>query len=125
MNPRIEAWLKKADSDLKSAKGLLELDLLDTSVYHTQQCTEKALKAFVIYKTRSFTKTHDLRKLLEVCVNIDKDFIQFKEYVSELNPYAEEFRYPGDHLLPEKQEVEEAIKMAKEIFEFTKDKLKD
>ncbi|MCK8825543.1 HEPN domain-containing protein [Fuchsiella alkaliacetigena] len=115
--------MKKAENDLKSAKGLLNLDLFDTSVYHAQQCAEKALKAFIIYKTKSFSKTHDLTKLIKVCNDIDNEFYQFKEHAKELTPYAVEYRYPGDHLMPEKEEVEEAIELAEEIFVFTKSKL--
>lgn len=66
-----------------------------------------------------------MRRLLEVCVDIDNEFGQFKEYASELTPYAEEFRYPGDHLTPKKIEVREAIEMAEEIFKFVKNKLSE
>ncbi|MCF7799915.1 HEPN domain-containing protein [Candidatus Babeliales bacterium] len=36
-----EKWLFKAKSDLKTSKVLLREDLLDTALYHTQQCAEK------------------------------------------------------------------------------------
>ena len=35
-----------------------------------------------------------------------------------LTPYATEFRYPGDLLEPEKEDAEEAIEMATQIYSF-------
>jgi HEPN domain-containing protein len=41
-----ESWLIKAYHDLISAKKLAQDQepVLDTAIYHTQQCAEKALK---------------------------------------------------------------------------------
>ena len=46
--PGYNDWLAKAASDLISSKKLSkdDDDTLDTAVYHTQQCAEKALKAY-------------------------------------------------------------------------------
>lgn len=40
-----EEWLFKAEHDLKSSKLLSESrdELLDTAIYHAQQCAEKSL----------------------------------------------------------------------------------
>ncbi len=48
MKPHKE-WLFKAEHDLKSAELLLQSvePLYDIIVYHTQQCAEKALKAYL------------------------------------------------------------------------------
>lgn len=72
-----KGWISKAKSDLGLAeKGAKEDDLtLDTAIYHTQQCAEKALKGFLIYHNKSFSKTHDLTKLLQICCMIDPEFI--------------------------------------------------
>ncbi|WP_018250396.1 HEPN domain-containing protein [Orenia marismortui] len=123
MSPSIEAWLTKAEHDLKSAKALNRADILDTAIYHTQQTAEKALKAFIVYKTKSFTKTHDLRKLVMVAANIDQDFNQLLDYAEELTPYAVEFRYPTEYPEPDKEMLIEAIQMAEEIFEFVKSRI--
>ncbi|MDO8720925.1 MAG: HEPN domain-containing protein [Syntrophales bacterium] len=47
-----EYWMIKAYHDLISAKKLAqdEEPVLDTAIYHTQQCAEKALKAYLSYK---------------------------------------------------------------------------
>jgi len=41
-----ETWIMKAKNDLKSSKKLMQGEdfVLDTAIYHTQQCAEKALK---------------------------------------------------------------------------------
>lgn len=58
-----EEWLKFAFADLKTAKVILrsEEDLvIGNALYHAQQCSEKALKAYLVYKKHSIMKTHDL-----------------------------------------------------------------
>jgi HEPN domain-containing protein len=41
-----DAWILKAQNDLKTAEVAVRQDdpLTDTAIYHTQQCAEKALK---------------------------------------------------------------------------------
>jgi len=67
-------WLKKAESDLRTAKILLDAkDVVTESVcFHCQQAIEKYLKAFLADKDVRFRKIHDLRTLLEMCVQKDR-----------------------------------------------------
>ena len=47
------AWIKKAESDLKTAEHTLTLKEncpFDTVCFHAQQCAEKYLKALLVYK---------------------------------------------------------------------------
>ena len=57
-----EDWLLKAERDLDTAKVLLENAFHDTAIYHTQQCAEKALKGYCVYRLQPLIKTHDLEK---------------------------------------------------------------
>ena len=59
-----EKWLKIAEVDLKSAKGLLKLQIFSTATYHCQQTAEKALKAYLAFKKHRIVKIHDLMKLI-------------------------------------------------------------
>lgn len=121
-----EAWLIKAQSDLISSKKLFsDTDdrTLDGAVYHTQQCAEKALKAFLVFKQQPIFKTHDLERLIELCSAIDTTFKDLLSAAAILNPYATEFRYPDDLLFPEREEVEEAIKYAESILSFVQKKI--
>ena len=120
-----EAWLHKAHNDIKSSKKLLEGDdpLMDTAIYHTQQCAEKALKAYLAYKKQELQKSHDLEFLVECCMQIDSSFEVLYIYSEKLTPYATAFRYPDICLEPDYDDVESAIDMATEILLFIENKL--
>ena len=120
-----EAWIYKAKNDLKSAKKLLDGSdpIMDTAVYHTQQCAEKALKGYLSFKQQPLKKSHDIELLVEICMAIDIEFEKLYEYSENLTPYATAFRYPDIYLEPDYDEVQEAIEMAREILEFVEKKL--
>lgn len=120
-----EAWLKKAEHDLRSAKQLIhnEAPILDTAIYHTQQCAEKALKAYLAYKQQPSQKMHDVELLVEQCFALDSSFEALYAPAETLNPYDTAYRYPDDDMEPEKMDVLDAIRKAETIFEFVKNKL--
>ncbi len=120
-----EAWLYKANNDLKSALKLLEGDdpIMDTAIYHTQQCAEKALKGYLAFKREPLKKTHDIELLVEICSAIDNEFEKLYDYSENLTPYATAFRYPDIYLEPDYDEVYEAIGMAREILGFVEKKI--
>ena len=120
-----EAWIYKAENDLKSAKKLLAGDdpIMDTSIYHTQQCAEKALKGYLAFKSQPLKKSHDIELLVEFCSKIDIEFETLYVFSENLNPYATAFRYPDIYLEPDFDEVNEAIEMAREILDFVKSKI--
>lgn len=118
------AWLVKARSDFKMAlSGAKDPETLDGAVYHTQQCAEKALKAFLAFKKQPIHKIHDLGILLENCVRLSEDFIELKELARELNPYATYFRYPDDEMMPSPEDVSTAIRATQEILRFVEAKI--
>jgi HEPN domain-containing protein len=119
-----EFWLGKAASDLKSAKTLSnDEDTADNAIYHTQQCAEKALKGYLVFKKQPILKTHDLELLLKLCINFDNEFFALREEAAFLKPYGIIFRYPDSRFFPKQQEVFDAIKKAKKVFNFVKDKI--
>jgi HEPN domain-containing protein len=120
-----EAWLEKSLRDLKSARILTESAdaVLDAAVYHTQQSAEKALKAFLAFNNQPIVKTHDLTALNDLCVKLDDSFTQIYDLVEVLNPYATEFRYPGECMDPGMDEAGEAIISADKIYRFIKEKI--
>ncbi len=121
-----EDWLIKAEHDLLSSKKLFAGDdpILDTAVYHTQQCAEKSLKAYLAYYGKPVIRTHDLNELVNQCADIDPDFGVLHDLVDELNPYSTLFRYPGDLLIPEYSDVEIAIEFAAKVMSFVTEKIK-
>lgn len=61
-----EFWLGKAASDLKSARMLsADDDTADNALYHTQQCAEKAIKGYLVFRNQPVLKTHDLEILIK------------------------------------------------------------
>lgn len=116
------AWLFKARGNLISAKRLIKDDdqVADHAIYHTQQCAELALKAFLAYKEIPIRKTHDLGKLLELCMNLDAPFESLRVKLSQLMPYATKFRYPDDYLIPDREDVLQAINDAEEVLHFVR-----
>ncbi len=98
-----ERWLRKAESDLKLArKGALgDEDTLDSTIFHTQQCAEKSLKAYLAFKEQPLRKIHDLEWLVKQCGKFDSDFMELFDMAVLLNPYCFEFRYPTDYELDE------------------------
>lgn len=120
-----EEWLYKAGNDLESAKYLLSSPkpLFDIAVYHTQQCAEKSLKAFLAYNANGIDKTHNLKMLVENCIGIDGAFKELIDDCIYLNPFATLYRYPHGDLMPEKSAVIEAISISEKIFGFVKGKI--
>jgi HEPN domain-containing protein len=116
----IQQWLIKSKHDIDSANLLLncEKPILDTAVYHCQQAVEKGLKAYLTYRDTVFEKTHDLVSLVSICARLEISFSQWKEVSQRLNPYATDFRYPGDVLEPEKDEAEKAFADTEKFLDF-------
>jgi len=120
-----ESWLIKAYHDLISAKKLSQNEepVLDTAIYHTQQCAEKALKGYLSYKQQPQQKSHNLRLLVELCQAIDETFAEILDEAEELSPFATAYRYPDMIMEPDAQEVAVATKQAEKIFDFVRQKV--
>ncbi len=119
-------WLLKAERDIDSAKLLIDGKLYDTAIYHTQQCAEKALKAFIAFKNLPIQKTHDLVVLAKICEKLDASFDDVLNVTYILNGLDVEYRYPDgldDEInQPEESQVKDSIGYAREILDFVKKK---
>ena len=65
----VREWLEKADNDLKNAAYTLTLGAegpTDTICFHSQQCVEKCLKAFLVFIEIDFPKIHDIEELINL-----------------------------------------------------------
>lgn len=98
----IREWLNKADGDYEAVlhlfKGKKSKNTYYIIAFHCQQAVEKYLKALLICHKISFPKTHDLVKLLNFIDNKDLFLSGIRSDLSALNPYAIDFRYPGDDI---------------------------
>jgi HEPN domain-containing protein len=122
-----EAWLKKANSDLKTAIWIKQSPEThyDTGIYHCQQCAEKAIKGFLVYHDTEFRKTHDIASLMLLAIPLESEFANWVNIGDALTRYATEFRYPDDLMiqLPTEQEFADAITDAESIYNFVLSKL--
>lgn len=121
-----EAWLIISEAELKLAKKAVKGDdvIVIPAVFLTQQAAEKALKAYLTSSSVSFTKTHNLIDLLELCIEVDTEFNQLVNKAFDLNPYAIRCRYPEDcFIVPSLDAVHKCIKDAEDILTFVKSKI--
>ncbi len=119
-------WLQRAESDLKVAKHMLEIDEppTDAVCFHCQQAIEKYLKAFLTFQNVRVKKIHDLEALLNLCIEIDKKFENLdKEKISSLSFFAVEVRYPDEFYIPTIEEARENLEIALKVKEFILKKL--
>lgn len=123
--PGHERWLEFAKYDLVSARGLLKIEVFSTCVYHCQQCAEKSLKAYLVFKGERIIKTHDLIFLVDVCRKFDVDFDRIKKDAKAIKPFATEFRYPSEHEIPDYDEASIALKQTNRIFRFVLKKVSE
>ena len=125
MNKLVTEWISAADNDYFYAKiGFSESKLYANVCFTCQQAFEKYLKAYLFAKSKDFPKTHDLTKLLALCLNVDQDFSSFLEDASTITPYAIAARYPDiSALVFTKQQAKEALDNVLKLGEFVKNKL--
>jgi HEPN domain-containing protein len=112
------AWLRIAQEDVHAAKALLAVELFSPVTYHCQQAAEKALKGYLVFKKQSVTKTHDLLRLLELCMYTDKNFEKIFEAADSLNPFSMKFRYPTEFDIPDFADAERAVQHAQKVVAF-------
>ena len=122
-----EQWLSSAEEDYESAVLLLSSKKLKTAIFHAQQCGEKALKAFIVFKNQPIQKTHNLIVLIRLCMNIEPDFNNIINLAFNLNGLDVEYRYPindgsGIYDEPTDIQVQESIENSKQILDFVKSK---
>lgn len=121
----IRRWLIKAENDLRSAKNDLSdpQPITETACFHAQQCAEKSLKAFIVFKEKHVEKTHYLMRLLGICEEFDDTFSELTDVAAELSDYAVTTRYPDDWREIPVTEAEEAVANAEKFLSFVRAKL--
>lgn len=116
---KVRQWISYGDEDLHLAKHGLTLannTPYRLIAYHAQQCTEKYLKAYLVYYRIDFPYTHNIARLLELCPDQhewDKDL----KDAEELTPFSITTRYPTE----DEPVTESEAKRAIEITEIVRD----
>jgi HEPN domain-containing protein len=118
----VQAWLRKAESDLKSARIIMASDVpsppLDTVCFHCQQASEKYLKAYLASHGHSIPLSHNLANIVATCMQFDTEFASVQRTAEVLTPYAVEIRYPDELCMPTMEEATEALAIATHIMRF-------
>ena len=94
---KVRQWMAFAEEDLLLARhglGLAERAPLRLIAYHAQQCAEKYLKAFPVWRQVDFPYTHNIALLLEL-VAMQANWADSLMAAATLTPFAITARYPG------------------------------
>ncbi len=81
----------------------------DAACFHTEQCAEKYLKARLQEEGFTFSKTHDLRMLLNLVLPFESNWDGMRPHLQALTAFAVDFRYP--RAMADKAIAAEAIKL--------------
>ena len=105
---KVLEWITFADEDLRAAIHALKLSSgcpYRIVAFHAQQCAEKYIKAFLVYKKKDFPYIHNIARLLELCMDYGswpKDLLA----AAKLTGYAAASRYPGEAKVSKKEALE-------------------
>jgi len=116
-----------AKSDLEWAASGLERA---TGFYHkpcfeARESVEKALKAFLEASGQAAPELHSLRVLVDLCAQIDKEFLRVRSKCLRLQPYQHEARYPElPHYDFTSALAGEAVAIAREVYELVESKIR-
>jgi hypothetical protein len=110
-------WLSHARQDLDACKVLIEGGLPGEALFHSQQYAEKAMKALLVWNGIPFKKTHDLEELRLACLPVAEVATSQLDGIGNLSQYAWRFRYPGAPYVPDREEAEQAQKLAADLFQ--------
>ena len=113
-------WLYFACGDLMAAEMLVkDKRLYSAAAFHCQQCIEKALKAYLLFKNRKLFDGHNLTWLCKQAALTDSGFAVWIEKSTLLNRYYIETRYPADILLEiNGTEIASIIESASDMLNF-------
>jgi HEPN domain-containing protein len=111
MNPVTQEWIEKVENDWATTgreNRVRKNPNYDAVCFHAQQCAEKYFKARLSEAGISFSKTHDLEKLLNDLLPIEPGWNVLRNEAIVLTSFAVEFRYPG--MKATKSDSEDAVK---------------
>lgn len=113
-------WIYHASLDMMAAEQLCgEPKLYYTAAFHCQQCIEKALKGYLLFKSRKLLDGHNLTWLCKQAAMMDNSFVQWLDESAVLNRYYIETRYPADIPLEINGETMGSLmRMSSEMMEF-------
>lgn len=119
-------WLFHSYQDLLAAKVLIDdKRLYAPTVFHCQQAIEKALKAYMLYKSHRLFDGHNLAWLCKQAAMLDSDFTKWLAQCAMLNRFYIETRYPADIPIEiDRAQTDEILTATDEMVDFVCDQIK-
>ena len=121
----LSAWKRLAFMDIETARhmfGTYRPKPLEIICFHSQQAAEKMLKCYLVSVSVEPPKTHDMRKLWDLCAEHDSSFDEIFDPAVLLTQYGVVPRYPAELGLIE-NDAEQAIEYAETVMRFVNSKL--
>ncbi|MCX8095751.1 MAG: HEPN domain-containing protein [Caldisericia bacterium] len=125
-------WIIQAIDEFNDAEELRKLNKFYLALFHFQQAVEKAIKGYLYLKTESihYFFTHSIDELLNIAIEFDKDFLNYKD-AKKLDRYYIPTRYPNglpggipSRFFDDPEEALEASIIAKRIIDFVRERFK-
>ena len=123
----VNTWIAFAEEDLLMAQYTIKMkkDIPCRLIaFHAQQCAEKYLKAYLVFKRVDFPYTHDIFRLLELCSE-SGNWAETIEEAKRLTLYAITTRYPGSQDKVTKDEALNAIDLATRVRQVVRSRLSE
>jgi len=117
-------WVSKAENDFEVAHLVrfhAELPIADATCFHSQQCAETYLKAFLQEQRIRFPYAHAMMPLLELCLPVEPRFETLRADLDRLDGYAVAARYPGLQVTLEM--ADEALSAVDRVRKFARSRL--
>lgn len=122
-----EAWFSFATDDIKASVRLINdphEPLIPPALVLAQQAAEKALKSYLYAQNHTAIKTHDLEKLVELCMDYDPHFEQLLHLAESLNPHISASRYPDAcFVIPDLGTARMLVQEAQQIYDFVSQRI--
>ncbi len=115
----VRGWLLRASEDLRAGKHDMTASppLLSDVAFHSQQCAERAMKAYLVHREQPFRKTHNLTELGGAVARLEPSLEELMRTASLMTEFAWRFRYPGDAPSMDRGEAIEALKVAERVLD--------
>ena len=75
------------------------------------------MKGYLTWHDRPFRKTHNLVEIGQQVADLQPELEPLLRRAAALTEYAWKFRYPGDPEEPTQEEADEALAIAREVFD--------